>query len=215
MDQGRREQVLAAARELGPEKFNRLVGSASEVRARGRLRFWQEQTLAHLSAICGQVVAGPADFLAVFDGVPLLPVPRPMLTRDDFLRNPSRYYFSGEVDILPEWVQQAWDTDPAFRENVTRGLSREASKNGDLRLEAEELQCLARALRDDQAVGLYVAIRIESPHREVEFRPAFARVFGERMAAFPPPLSKREIIAMLGGELAEQLDVPEDEAYSE
>jgi len=50
MDDDQRERILAAALQLGPETFNRLVGSAVAVRIRGRLRFWQEQLLARLSA---------------------------------------------------------------------------------------------------------------------------------------------------------------------
>jgi len=135
-----------------------------------------------------------------------------VVTRDGFLLDPNRYYYSGEMTVPPDWIQEAWDAAPAFRENVTYGLSREASKNGDLALVAGELRYLAAALRDDQAVGLYLAVRANSPHREVEFRPAFERVFGARMAAFPPLLTKREIIAELGEELAEKLGVAGDEA---
>lgn len=51
MDAARREQILAAARGLGPEKFNRLVSSVDQVRALGRLRYWQEDWIAGLSGI--------------------------------------------------------------------------------------------------------------------------------------------------------------------
>jgi hypothetical protein len=212
MDADLRERLLAAARALGPEAFNRLAGSVSEVRSRGRLRYWQENLLSRLSADHGQVIASTTDFVAVFDGVDLIPIPRPIVTRDDFLADPSRHY-AGEADIPPEWVRAAWDADTAFRQNVTYGLSREASKNGDLALAAGELAYLATALRDDQAVALYLAVRHHSPHREIEFRPAFARAFAVRMAVFPPPLTKREIVAALGEELAEQLGIPGDPAY--
>jgi hypothetical protein len=213
MDAEQRERILAAARAVGPERFNRLVGSVGQVRARGRLRFWQEEVLARLATGSDPPITDPTDFIAVFDGAPLLPVPPPVVTRDEFLEDPNSYYYLGGAVIPDEWIALAWETVPEFRDNVSYAFVREASKVGDLNWSEGHLGFLARILPLTRLVELYERVRAGSPHREPEFRPTFERVFGERMAALPSRLTKREIIAALGEVLAVELGVPEDDEY--
>jgi uncharacterized protein (TIGR02996 family) len=209
----RRELILDAARALGPERFNRLIDSIRQVRARGRLRFWQEELMDRLAPDGKPLLTGPDDFIAVFDGVEPLPVTPPVITQEEFLQNPSHYYYGGGAKIEEEWIAHAWETVPEFRENVSYEFAREASKVGGLDGCRSHLEFLDRILPLRGLVELYERVRAESPHREPEFRPTFSRVFKERMAAFPPPFTKREIIAALGEELARELGVQDDPAY--
>ncbi len=80
VDTTRREQILAAAQLLGPEKFNGLVGSVGQVRALGRLRYWQEDLIAKLSGTGEPVILGASEFIAIFDGAQLLPEPPRVVT---------------------------------------------------------------------------------------------------------------------------------------
>ncbi len=84
---------------------------------------------------------------------------------------------------------------------------------GDLDHCRRHLQFLARILPLPRLIELYESVRAHAPHREPEFRPTFKRVIGKRMAVFPAPLRKSEIIEALGKELAEQLGIPGDDAY--
>lgn len=213
MNAEQRERILAAARTLGPERFNLLVESVSQVHARGRLQFWQEELLARLTSEGSPAITNPADFIAVFEGVELLPVPRPNISQEEFLEDPNYHYYLAGAEIPEEWIALAWATVPEFRENVTYELDREASKNGDLELVQGHLEFLSRILPLSRLVELYEEVRQGSPHRELEFRSTFERIFGEQMTAFPPPLTKREIIAKLGEDLAEKLGVTDDDAY--
>lgn len=81
MDPSRREQILGAARGLGPEAFNRLVESVEDSVRVGRFRFWQEDRLGRLPGV------GPvsfAEFLDAFGSAPPLPVrPRPAADEPD------------------------------------------------------------------------------------------------------------------------------------
>jgi hypothetical protein len=211
----RREEFLAcAAQTLGPERFNRLVASAPGTREQGRFRFWQEQLLARLSAETGAPLPTVEEFLDAFEGAAYQPIPKPPLTKAEFFSDPNQYLYSGEYDIPDEWFAEAWERDPYFRENVGYEYVREVSKNGSLEV-LPGLEHLARILPLSRMVELYRRIRDNSPHREIEFRPDFERIFGERMSAFPPMLRKREIIEALGQEAAEALGVLEDDAYPE
>jgi hypothetical protein len=212
MDADSRERILAAARTLGPGRFNRLVESVDQVRARGRLRYWQEELVARLTAAGNPGITSAAEFIAVFDGAQPLPEPRPVITREEFLRDPNHHYYLGGAEIPDEWIALAWEAVPEFRENVSYEFVREASKVGVLDPSQSHLKILARILPLPRLVELYERVRAGSPHREGEFRPTFERVFGERMAAFPPPLRRREVIAALGEKLAEQLGVVDDDA---
>src|SRR5262245_31582459 len=108
MDAAKRERLLArAAAVLGAEAFNRLVTSAPQTRAKGRLRFWQEELLARLSAEAGTPLATVEEFLALFEGAALQPIPeepRPALTKEDFLSDPVAVY----LDPLPRGIPAEW-----------------------------------------------------------------------------------------------------------
>lgn len=64
---------------------------------------------------------------------------------------------------------------------------------GELDAIQSSLEFLDRILPLHRMVEIYEKVRSRSPHREVEFRPTFQRVFGERMSAFPSPLSRQEV----------------------
>jgi hypothetical protein len=197
VDVTRREQILAAARLLGPEKFNRLVSSVSQVRALGRLRYWQADLIAKLSGNAGNAISGPSDFIAVFDNAEPMPEPAPVVTREDFFACPNYWYYPGGAPIPDQWIAEAWEQLPEFRDNVTYEFVREASKNGEMHSVQSSLEFLAGILPLARMVEVYERLRDESPHRESEFRPTFERVFGERMSAFPASLSREQVIGAL------------------
>jgi hypothetical protein len=190
-----REQILAAARCLGAEKFNRLVDSVDQVRAAGRLRYWQEEFLANLENI-GIVVAGPTEFIAVFDQAPLMPR---FVTREEFFTRANYWYYLGGAPIPDEWIAEAWEQVPEFRDNVTYEFVREASKVGELDAIQASLERLGRILPLGRVVEIYEKVRQDSPHRESEFRPTFERLFGDRMSSFPEPLEREEVVEALQG----------------
>ena len=197
MDATRREQLLAAARRLGPATFNRLVNSVGQVRALGRLRYWQEDLIARLSDTAGNAISGPRDFLAVFDKAEPMPEPPPVVTRQEFFARPNYWYYLGGAPIPAPWIAEAWDQLPEFRETVTCEFVREASKNGELECIQSSLEFLTGILPLSRMVEVYEQVRATSPHRESEFRLTFERVFGARMSAFPPSLRRQEVIAAL------------------
>ncbi len=119
-----REQILAAARALGPAAFNRLVASVDEVRTRGRLRYWQEKLLAQLAVKGSPTISDPNEFIAVFDGEEPLSVPPNVISREQFFANPNCFYYLGSAEISEEWIAQAWESLPEFRENVTYEFAR-------------------------------------------------------------------------------------------
>ena len=192
VDAARRERILTEARGLGPEKFNRLVASVAEVRAQGRLRFWQEQLIARLAELTGLAIVGPSDFIAAFEGVEPMPQQPRSVKREEFFARPNYWYYLGGASIPEEWIAEAWERISEFRDNVTYEFEREASKVGDLDALTESLQFLDGILPLRRMVEIYERVRERSPHREPEFRPTFERVFGRRMADFPAPLPRLE-----------------------
>src|SRR4051812_24186202 len=105
MDAAEREQLLLhAADVLGAETFNRLVTSAPAARAKGRLRYWQEELLGRLPAAGGAPVQTLEEFLAVFEGAELRTLPeRPprVVTRDEFLGDPVGVYLDPDAAGIP------------------------------------------------------------------------------------------------------------------
>ena len=186
------ERILAAARALGPETFNRLIESVPQVRTRRRLRYWQEQLLARLAGFAEPPVLDAEDFIAVFGAAVPMPEPPRVVTREEFFSRPSYWYYLGGAPIPDEWIGSAWEQVQEFRENVTYEFAREASKVGDISGLEPSLCSLARVLPLHRMVEVYERVRARSPHREPEFRPTFERVFGEQMSTFPIPLSRRE-----------------------
>jgi hypothetical protein len=222
MDIAERERVLACAAEcLGAEAFNRLAASTPETRAKGRLRFWQEELLARLSAQTGTTVTTLETFLAVFEGAPLCPLPEPpprVFTKDEFLSDPVAVYLDALVHSIPaEWFREAWDVpeeDPekSLRKYVTGDIWHEANK-GCLPLVAGQLRSLASVLRADQWARMYDDIRRQEPHCESEIRREFIDAAPHSAAALPPPLSRDEVVRLLGSEeLARELGAFDDES---
>jgi hypothetical protein len=94
----RDEQLRAAAVvALGPEDFDRLVLSVPGARRLGRLRYWQERLLARIPG--GTV--GFDEFIAAFDGAPLLQPPAPAPAEPDWRKN------------LPAWVKESREMNEA------------------------------------------------------------------------------------------------------
>ena len=186
MDRTRREQILAAARQLGPVDFNRLVRSVEEVRTRGRLRIWQEDLMAKLSETSERASDGPADFIAVFDGAEPLPIPPRTVTREEFLGDPDQWYYSG-ASIPNEWIAEAWEQSPEFRDNVTYEFEREASKVGELVLIESSLKQLSNCLPLERMVEIYQKVRASSPHREREFARHLNGSLATACRRFPAP----------------------------
>jgi hypothetical protein len=112
------------------------------------------------------------------------------MTRQEFLENPSAYFYKGE-SIPDEWLVEAWESVPTFRENVLYGIERYISKGFDL--QPDEIAGLARVLPLPRMVELYQRLRDNLPLSEPAFRPAFEQVFGDRIAAFPTPLTEGEL----------------------
>jgi len=105
----------------------------------------------------------------------------------------------GCPDPPPEWIAAAWDTD-TVQETIASDLAREVSKSGSLCCAPEFLETLAEALSAEQVLQLFEMIRNESPHRESEFRPEFEAGFAEYVDLLPPPLTRGEVIELLGAE---------------
>ncbi|MDY3554541.1 hypothetical protein R5W24_003665 [Gemmata sp. JC717] len=188
MDASQRERILTAARVLGPEGLNSLIKSVRQVRAHGRLRYWQEELIARLAGFNAPPVTNAEDFIAVFGEAEAMPEPPRVVTREEFFARPNYWYYLGGAPIPDEWIVAAWEQLPEFRDNVTYEFVREASKNGDLYCVQSSLEFLAGILPLTRMVEVYEQVRARSPHRESEFRPAFERVFGEKMETFPAPL---------------------------
>jgi hypothetical protein len=192
VDATQRERILSAARGLGVEKFNRLVNSVEQVRARGRLRHWQEALLARLSGTVDLAAFGPDEFITVFGGAEQMPEPMRVVTREEFFADPNYWYYLGGAPIPEAWIAEAWECVSELRDNVTYEFEREARKNGDLEPLTASLEFLDRILPLNRMVEIYERVRASAASREPEFRPTFERIFGERMSVFPAPLPQNE-----------------------
>jgi hypothetical protein len=111
-----------------------------------------------------------------------------IMTREEFFARPNYWYYLGGQPVPDEWIAQAWEEIPEFRENITYGISREASKIGELEECESELEYLDGILPLHRMIEIYERVKACAPNREPEFRPTFQRVFGDRMSAFPAPL---------------------------
>lgn len=132
-----------------------------------------------------------------------------MPTREEFFACPHnwwyyRWYNFGGKPIPDEWIASAWEDVQEFRDIVTYEFMREARKVGEIDQLTEDLQFLDSILPLHRMVEIFVRVREHAPLREPEFRPTFERVFGERMMAFPTPLSAQEF-----EEESHPCDVPE------
>jgi hypothetical protein len=144
--------------------------------------------VARLPGLNDAVIAGPDEFIAVFDGAETLPEPDKVISREDFFARPNYWYYLGGASIPNEWIAAAWEQLPEFRDNVTYQFVREASKVGDIDGLRTSLEFLDQVLPLQRLVEIYERVRERSPLREPEFRPTFEKVFRERMSAFPKPL---------------------------
>jgi hypothetical protein len=201
----RKRWLACASAVLGAELFNRLVASVAETRTKGRLRFWQEALLARLSAESEITLVTMEEFLAVFEGAELQPIPKKVLrafTKYEFLSNPVAVYLDPSVPGIPaEWFQEAWDVEEvepekSLRQYITGDVWHEANK-GSLPLVAGQLRSLACILRHDQWVQLYKDVRADEPHREEEIRREFAGAAPGSALSLPPPLTRQEVVAAL------------------
>jgi hypothetical protein len=73
------------------------------------------------------------------------------------------------------------------------------------------LEFLSGVLTTEQVVAFFHQIRRGSPHRESEFRPAFEQAFARHAAALPPPLTREEVIDLLGCDPDGDMDIPGEE----
>jgi hypothetical protein len=79
--------------------------------------------IARLRTGAGVSIATTEDFVEIFGDAEPQPVSKPVVNKDDFLRNPNRYYFAADIDVAPKWIGEAWDTDRVFRENITSQIA--------------------------------------------------------------------------------------------
>jgi hypothetical protein len=181
-----RDRIAAC---LGAEVYNRLVAYAPEVRRMGRLRYWQERTFRQLHAETGVSITTPNDFLRLFEGAPEVPLASGPLTREQFLDDTIRLWYSArQSDIDPEWFKEAWHTRPFFRDRLTFELTESVQLHGNFRKAAKLLGYLPTVLERDEVVALFKTIRYESGRLEDEWRPRFERAFTKHADALPTPL---------------------------
>ena len=205
MDESRRQSVLASVLDhFGVDKYNRLISGVTDTVKRGKFRYWQDEVFSELRDKTGFTITDIADYVELFADAATA---KKEITLEQFLAEPSRYYYMEPVDIPDEWITQAWEQSDAFRENVTYEYSREASKNGDLGCLATSLRKLTSVLTMTRLVELYLSIREIAPHRESEFRPTFSTVLGTRMSQFPDPMTDEQLTAMLGEETARDFGI--------
>lgn len=188
----------------GVDKYNRLISIVDETVGRGEFRFWQEQLLSKLHEETEIAINSVDEYAKVFRDAPYATKD---VTLEEFLAEPSRYYYTEPVVIPDEWVAKAWEQSESFRENVTYEFSREARKNGDLSCLEESLRQLASILPMNRNIDIYRSIRDMSPHRESEFRPTFDRIFGDQMTEFPVPFTDQQLVEMFGHEMAREMGI--------
>jgi hypothetical protein len=103
----------------------------------------------------------------------------------------------GIADAPPDWAVAAWEME-AVREPIVAELVQGVSKFGELCLDEKQLTKMSEVLRTDQVIAIYMALIHSSPHRESEFRAAFARLFAKHASHLPKELTRDEIVQLLG-----------------
>lgn len=172
---------------LGGEAFNRLVLSVEKTRKGERLRFWQEELLCRITDEAGVRIDTPKKFIEAFEGVSPVDIPILPLTKEEFFQEPNRVWYSTRrAQVLPAWFLEAWESVPAFRENLTYELTRSVSKNGDFFIASDLLEYLPTVLVRQQVVMLYEEIRDQSSRLEFEWRGEFEKAFCEHAGVLPP-----------------------------
>jgi hypothetical protein len=107
------------------------------------------------------------------------------MTKEEFLRDPIRYFWSEHVDVPIEWIKDAWTVDK-FRENAIYELIRSVRKNGDFFIAQYLLTILSEVLREQQVVALFTAIRDRCHRTEDEWRGKFEAAFRKLADKLPP-----------------------------
>ena len=186
------------AEALGATDYNRLIASVPDTRRRGRLRFWQAQLLRRAGP-AGKALSTADAFLGVFDGATALPVPLEPLTREVYLREveqwPYALFTPGQTPA--EWAAAAWETD-RVRDELSGEMARTVSKGGELAYTDEYLRFLSESLPVPRQVELFLYIRDRCVTREPEFRPGFERAFPACVPLLPPPLTRQQLLDLLG-----------------
>lgn len=108
------------------------------------------------------------------------------MTKDQFLQDPVRFFWSGDHDIPPEWIRDAWSIS-AFRDNVTYEFVRGVRKFGDLGDCQFWLEILPPLLSANEVVQLFTAIRDQAHQPENAWRPEFEVAFQPFADSLPPP----------------------------
>lgn len=183
MDTATRNRLLDQLVDaIGPGPFNRLIGSKEATQVKGRLRFWQEELFRR----AGVEVTTVEEFLDLLEGAePRSIPPPPPLTKDDFLREATKIWYSNRRDEVPlDWFGQAWRDVPAFRGDLSYELIRYARKLGEL-LAPDLLPVLAAVLTGEEVVSLYKYVR-DHAGRESEWRREFEVAFPAHVNALPP-----------------------------
>src|SRR5262249_27838458 len=133
----------------------------------------------------GVEIATVEQFLQLFHGAERKHIPVPPLTKETFLADATRLWYSRRQDEIPlEWFAEAWRTVPFFRENVSYELRRYASKWGEMAA-PDILGTLAQFLSREEVVALYEYVR-DHAGRETEWRAEFEAAFPEHAVALPP-----------------------------
>jgi hypothetical protein len=150
-DSGNEQLRLRIADVLGAEGFNRLVASVPATRAKGRLRFWQEQLLEKLTRQSEIYVTGLAEFLHLFEGAEPRELPQLPWTRMVFLRAIEEFPYGGFPldETPPEWMAEAWQI-ATVRNAISSEMGRNVSKTGSLCHTEEFLAYLGKALTVEQ-----------------------------------------------------------------
>ncbi len=81
------------------------------------------------------------------------------MTREEFFARPNFYYYLGGQPVPNEWIAQAWEEIPEFRDNITYGITREACKVGGLDGCKSELEFLDSILPLHRMVEIYDCAR--------------------------------------------------------
>jgi hypothetical protein len=182
------------AEALGWKAYNRLIESVSDVRQRGRLRFWQEQLLQQVPDI-----STAEEFMRVFGGASPVPVPVQPWTRELFLSRIEAFPQGGFPfdETPPEWMAAAWEIEQV-RTALCWEMARTVSKIGELAYTDEYLRYLSRSLPIFRQMELFSYIRDRNPTRESEFRPGFEKAFTACVPYLPPPLTVKQVAEMMG-----------------
>jgi hypothetical protein len=159
---------------LGSERYNQFLRVLETTcREKNELMWWQEQAWEKFTSI--RALAIPAT-LAAIDGIfaNAKRIPRP-LSRNEFLKDPRKWYLTEDVHIPPEWLSQAW-LNTGFRRFLSDEIARSVSKLGGAGL-SEELSVYTNLLTPAQVQQLYRHIARKSGRDPEEWSTEFELAF--------------------------------------